>query len=445
MGKVAVCAFVLLLSLFMTKSIHAQTVAYPKFSPLETAASPEFNVLKLRDFEFGQPMKIQDKTEDYIHLLMEGKNVWVRRSDVLVPPNLGLLVPGAGFSVDKRPTLRFWNSLAQATEFLTATNVRKAAPDLEEVRVEGNYEDLRMPILATDVVDVMGQSSIEMAAVMLPISSARVGAFDTLRGAQTKEYDIVLVVDASPDAVEFNRKIADSLYRNLRRSITRAGDIANIRLGVYGANFFDNFNDLGAVDDARIQDLITGPTGVKLPLAEPLIEALHSVSPKLNSAVNKRLVIALSGSEIGNDVYVSELRKRVTLTDPKLTFPAETHLFLVQSTPEPGDRLVMLANATIEASKVTYIPFSTKLQEDVILLINRSLNLKLERELEYSELVSACQVAKEFQHFPCIFPFAATTDTSAPKPTRRGKASSWYSTITWVVVDGLILKKYSKE
>lgn len=248
------------------------------------------------------------------------------------------------------------------------------------------------------------------------------------------------VVDASPDAVEFNRKAADALYRRLRRSTIRAGDAAIIRLGVFGANFFDDFKDLGTVDKARIQDLISGPTSTRLQYAEPLLQALHSVSLELDPNADKRIVVAFSGAEIETEAYISKLRKRVNVTDPELSFPEDTSLFLIQSTPEPSDTLRALAKAPIQASDISYIPFSSKVQEDTFLKINKSLNLLAERELEFDELVSVCEAETSATAFPCVLPFAASTDTSAPKPTRREQLSTWYTSIAWVVVDGLVLK-----
>ncbi len=434
------CATLLIWLCLAVPSLAQQT-AYAKFSPIEVSASSAFETLNLQKFEFGKPLTVIDGTDEHVQINHDGKQVWLRRADVLMPPDLGQIVPGAGISATKRPTLRFWNSLSQATEFLTATNVRKAAPDLEEVQIKGRFSDLSMPIMAADVVDVMGQSSVTMAAVMLPMDTARVKAFDALRGAQSKKYEIVLVVDASPDAVTFNRQIADALYRRLRRSTTRAGDVANIRLGVFGANFFDNFKDLGAVDEARIQDLIAGPAGSKLSQAEPLLQALHSVSETLDPTADKRIVIGLSGAEIETEAYISKLRKRVNLRAPELGFPDETSLFLVQATPEPSDTLRALSQAPIRIKDIGYVPFSSKVQEDIFVRINKALNLNTERGLDEEELLKACKTDGANPAFPCVFPFAATTETSAPKPTRRGQSSDWYSTIAWVVVDGLMLKR----
>lgn len=416
----------------------AELVGFAKFSPLAVSASPEMTDTQPRDMAFGAPLVLLEQTDTAAQVKLGEDAVWVHRADILVPDTERYMAAGAGFNVKERPVLRFWRSLGVATEFLSATDVRSAAPDLEEIRTDQRLRDLRLPILTRDVVDVMGARPVPMAAVMLPLNGQVAARFDALRGAQQRRYDIALVVDASPDALAFSADTADYIYRQISRYLDKVGDTADIQLTVFGANFWTGFETVGTVDGARIIDQVTGPKGAVADHHEPLLATLQAVAGQMDDSADQRLVIALSGGDIVQTYYAAALKKQVTLSAPELSFPENTDVILAQVTPEPGRGLSLLGKAPVRANSVSYAGFSENLGNQVMQMVRDLLGADTERPLSQQDLNDLCQAGLG-SSIPCVLPYAPTTASVLPRPTRRGINSEWFSTIVWVVDDGLIL------
>lgn len=421
--------------------LQEPTVAFPKFSPMPVFSNRELLKPVLRNFDFGTRFSVIEETLLASHLRYGENSFWVHRADIMTPPKERYLITGPGFSAKKRPVLRFWRSLGLATEFLSATDVRSAAPDLEEVRIKRRIQKLKLPILVSDTVDVMGARPVQLVAIMLPVFSDVVAGFDELRGAQLREYEFSFLVDASPDAVNFAAEVADSLYRRVSRFLRKSGDLAKFRLTLFGANFWSDFEDLGFIEGGQIKSRIVGPMGPVADHEEPLLNVFQIMSGKLNKAADKRVLIVLSGANIAASVYSVKLKRQVNLSNLKVRFPDQTAVFIAQITPEPGQNLRRLSKAPIAAQSVAFTEFSENLSDDIFALIVDVLGANTDRPLNRDDLTKVCNHSATSSEFPCILPYAASTSTRLPRPTRRGATADWFSTIVWVVNDGLILKE----
>jgi len=428
----------LIAALAMTAPALAQQAGFAKFSPLVVFDTPQLAAPRHLDVKFGAPLALLEQTDTAARIVLDGEQVWVHRADLLIPETPRYVIAGKGFGAEKRPLLRFWQSLSVATEFLSAVDVRRDAPNLEEVRTDARLRDLRLPVLARDVVDASGLRPVTLAAVMLPLSVAVTTRFDQMRGAQQRRYDIALVVDASPDAVTFSADTADYIYRQIGQYLRKSGDSFDISVTLFGANFWTGVEPLGVMDEPRIIARVKGPDGPVADHEEPLLSALRVVAKTLNTDADQRLVIALSGADIVEAAYSADLKKQVTLADPNLTFPPGTAVVLAQVSPEPGQGLTRLSQAPIGVETMEHEPFSDTLGTDVMQRVRNILGNDTERPLSRDDLDIVCGVGRD-TGFPCVLPYAATTAAALPHPPTRGKNADWYSTIAWVVLDGLIL------
>lgn len=420
-------------------ALWAQEVGFAKFSPLPVFATPGLKDGQPRDMEFGAPLAVTERTPLAARIGTGDAAYWVHIADLMMPETERYMAAGTGFGVDKRPVLRFWRSLGVATEFLSASDVRSAAPDLEEIRTDQRLRKLRLPMLARDTVDVMGARPVQLAAVMLPVHGAVATRFDQMRGAQQRRYHVSLVVDASPDAVTFSAETADYLYRQIGRYLRQSGDEFALDLTLFGANFWGGVEQVGQLEDARIRDAVTGPEGPVSDHDEPLLSALHVVAGKIPDTADQRVVIALSGADIVTSHYSARLKKQLSLEAPELGFPPETSVFLAQVTPEPGDGLATLGRAPIRADRVEYSDFSESLGNHLMQRVRDILGASSERPLDQDDLTQICAAGLD-SAIPCILPYAPTTASVLPRPTRRGAGADWYTTTVWVVDDGLILR-----
>lgn len=439
-------SFLFVLCLCLCQPAWAQTTAdpigyaYAKFSPMLVSTSTDVTSTEPVKVDFGTVLPVLEVKEEMARIILEDAQYWVRKADIFRVNQPDLVEGQAGFSASERPAIRMWSSVSTATEFLEASNVRNALPDFQEVLTGQRLKNVRLPVVARDTVDVMGSSSVTMAAVMIPISRASVGEFDKLRGAQSKNFELTFVVDASPDAVDFSVPQAETTRAFIARLLQSNGDAFTENLVFYGAQYWDDVKIYQGLNNTAFEEFLLNEPKGKLVSEDPLLAGLETAA-NLPSEVSPDLeiVFVFAGSQPKETYNSRKLSRKLSLANPGINFSKSSHVIFVQATPEPSPMLKRMTGKGIGAESFTALPFNGSDRKPLLNAIRTVLGADKERPIPSSELREACKLAN-VEGFPCIFPFSPTTRSKLPGPPRRARSADWYSMVAWVVLDGLILK-----
>lgn len=429
----------LFLTMFAANFALAQAnVGFAKYSPLKVFSDPELKNQSTQQVEFAQPLTILERNERAFLIEFESGKRWVHQSDLHEPVAERYVVSGRGYRATNRPVLRFWSSLSELSEFLSLADVSHTPPDFEETRTKTSAKKLRLPVIALDAADVMGERSIHLAGVMMPIKNGVADNFDEVRGAQSKVFEVSLVADVSPDALSFSAEVLKYLDSQLNRRALKSDDVYRVKLTTFGANLWSEFEDEGLIESGKLGSSLDAK-GVKLTeYREPLLKALEHVSSQSKEEFDERVVVALSGADLMDGHYSQIQRKRISLQSPNLSFGENTSLVLAQVSPEPSSDLRTLYRSSIEAKNVVLKDFTSTLGNDILKEVLSSLSANEERKLSPDELSDICNDIEGKQTI-CVLPYAPTTTTTMPRPSRRGADAEWYTTTVWLVIDGLLL------
>ncbi|MBY6153366.1 hypothetical protein KUV47_09090 [Vannielia litorea] len=418
------------------------TVAFPKFSPLPGHRSPALDDPTPQQAEFGVPLRVLAFSERALQMNDGTKTFWVDRADVLTLPSARYLDSAPGYKLKERPRIRFWRSVSSLTEFLSRADLNRAGAEFEEIIIEKPRHDLKLPILAEDFADVLGERTVEVAAVMVPILKPVAEKFDKARKVSGTTHRITFVLDVSGDAKEFTQDSFHHLQRLLERRLADSGASYHFRAVFFGSQYRRGYVTSNAETLSEIaREMHRIETG-RSDFLEPLLAGLHGaeLDDAGASGFDSAAVVILSGGNLKAEMLDTSRGTVSSLAAPGLELPNNTVVIAAKVTSEPGDDLRHLAAATFGDAGTVYIDYGPTLSNDLVAEISAVLRPDDERLLTLPELTNVCAPAVDARR-PCILPFEPSTGTPLPQPTRRALHSDWYSTVLWVVRDGDVLRK----
>ncbi|MEM7519860.1 MAG: hypothetical protein AAF307_02380 [Pseudomonadota bacterium] len=416
-------------------------VAFAKFSPLPIYEDATVEALDGSiDVEFAAPLNILKSSRNAVLISHNDSFAWVKRADLFLPHVEQYLETGRGLRQRVRPNMRFWRSGAVLAEFLSNADLSNAQPDFEEVQGPDRTPPFRLPIMWSDVADVMGNRSVELAGVLLPFENRTLEDFEEIAGKRGVDGTVFTLVDVSPDAVSFSEAAFVQLRRRVTAALGSAAERLRFRVIGFGANVNGSVDDLGVLPSGAT--LASAVRGLRAPdgHSEPLLDALHTAQPLAARTSGKNLVLVLSGADLRKKMSRAGLSRSATLAQPQLDFGPDTSLVFAKITPEPGRDLFDLSRRTFGTARASYIPFSAEANTLLFRSVERAFGIKDESTLSEEEIKQACAplfaAAK-----PCILPHAPSSNSIMPKPTRRARNADWYATVVWTVRDGELFTK----
>lgn len=429
----------LLLAASLAGPLPAET-AYPKFSPLPQFAGAGLTAPSLLALDFASPLNVIETTDQMVRVsLADNRTTWLRRRDVFVSGNRLLVTAGSGFRVMDRPKLRFWRSHTDLSEFLSRRSAMTSNADYEEVLAQRPTFALRLPVYTVDETDVLGEDSVTVASVLLPISVTTPEQLAKVSGARQGSYDVQFLVDVSGDAMGFTEDTLAALALDLSRRLKDDGNDYRISVSKFGNDYRDGYSLPARTDWAALAEPLSAPPDSSKIAGEPVMRALPGVMPPERDGRTGGVLVILSGADLRPTAEVAALGGSVTLDTFKLAIPADVTVILAQITPEPAEGLQRLAKRLGVFGRTDLVAFSPGLGRTIADRIVAALEPSVERRLEDDELAQVCAAATS-AGLLCALPLAATTAATLPQSPQAAVGLDWYSAVAWVVVEGLIVK-----
>ena len=446
-GRWTIAALVLA-GLGLWSAAQADT-AFAKFSPLPQFATADLTA----DPAGGRPLSVAFGTQlPLLEALPEaarvrlpdGTDTWVRRSDVFVSPDGRVIGGGAGFATTERPKLRFWQDHAALSAFLGREDGTATDADFEEVLTRRPDFDPVFPVVASDVTAVAGRKAQRIASVLLPVHGATSDALARLAGTGQSSFDIHFLVDVSGDALPFAQEVLATLAQDLSRRLSDDPNDYRLSLTLFGNNLPRGFRASGRVDWAELGERPTAARDTSGRWTEPVLKALGAAIPAARDGRTRAVLVILSGADLQATETSEALGGRITLDTMEPQIPADVTVIVAQITPEPAAGLARLAERLRAFARVEYVPFESGLGRSLSGRIQNALGFQDDRRIEPEEMGQICTAATA-AGLLCFLPYAATTADRLPPPPVAPTKPDWYSTVVWLVVEGLNLEFLAEE
>ena len=415
----------------------ALLTGYIEYSPIQIFDSDALEDPTEKSFVFGKPLQILAQTKKAVQVQTDDGPVWMRRSDVFMTDTPKTVVTTSLFKERERQSLRFFESLSTMRAFFGHERGAVVSADYAEFLFQKPEFKLRMPVMATEVVEAVGRP-IQVASVLVPVRAETVASYDALRGATDTQHHIAFVVDISGDTLDFSGNAMRILEKNLRGRLAGLSGDVSYSLTTFAMRdapkiTYEPEVKLGYIG-ASVDAFETGPG----PSKEPLLAAVHQAVQDLDEDASSNLVVILSGADVlAKDKNADGVP--ISLEDPGLDLPENVEFLIGQVGPDLGEGLKEFSQAELGGRTTTYFEYSDKLVGQMARAIEVVMNPNDERVLKEEDLTDTCKIANELKTI-CMLPEDLSTASRMPGQHGRAKLAEWYTSTFWIVVDGDLLK-----
>jgi hypothetical protein len=440
------------LYLFLLKTAWGQSAAsdslgwaYVKASPLPVLDTPASTKIRQQSFEFGEPYPITERAGDIVGLqLRDSTRVFLRRSYITETARPLYLITAAGFNLEDRPRIRMWESQVRLSQFLSSPNDASSQWDYEEYLDGAVPYELRLPILETDSVDLLGgQRPVKVASVLLPVSRDMNDALARGMAEAAKPLSLHFVIDISGSTNGFAETAVGELAKALARIEVFQQGIRSIDVTTFGATTVSRSAFLGAMSLTRLQDNPWHPgvmdqttEGDSEPLIDGLAAMLANVPPEPDA---KPVVLVLSGTDVQAFGF-DPARKPISIENLRFDKASNMTVLFVQITPEPGTDLRRISERIRDVLKVRYIEFSKNITDEIIAELRLLAVKSKSSAIGPRALRSLASLAHKTKMLAFLPREPASQNGFHSRPPFAQNAD-WFSVRLWLPIDPLLWKE----
>jgi hypothetical protein len=424
----------------------ATTLALAKASPLLVYDNPALTGGRNEEFEFGRPYEVIEQTSESARIkLRDGKPAYVRQAHVTLVRSPRFLAATSGYNRAERPRIRLWESSVKLNDFLSGINTAGSQWDYEEYFDAVPGFQLKLPIVETDTLDLLGGTRpVRIVSVILPISKQMYQAFDHAKTGGDKTFGLHFLIDISGSTKGFLEPVMATVTKALTRNDELRKLARTITVTTFGASRTQKSAFLGAFSGKDIEGLKWSRAGVDQATEgerEPLIDGLVTMTS--NPAVKNEaapLLLILSGADVELEATVRGQAKPVTIENLDLGLPANAAAIFAQITPEPSNDLRNGSRKLRNVSTVRYVEYSDNLGDDVLTELLKTADVKKTASIAAEEFAPVVKAAHG-QRMMTFLPRVLTPGASLPARQSYAQNSDWYTVRLWLTLDELLWKE----
>lgn len=426
-------------------SSNSGSFAFAKASPLLIFDNPSLMNGRKQDFEFGKPYEVSEQSSEFVRIkLADGTQTYVRSAHVTTLRSPRFLTTNSGYQKSERARIRLWESTVKLNEFLSGTNTAGAPWDYEEYFDSAPDFQLKLPIVETDTLDLLGGNrQIDVVSVLLPISKEMYQAFEEVKSGPGQQIDIHFLLDISLSTKQFLERTFEGIGKSLARNDDLRKRIVDIDITTFGESRRNRSAFLGKVSLDSLPSLSLHPQSQNIEPAtgerEPIVDGLVSMVAESKSGSALPLLIVLSGA----DVEISSKAQAKTTAIEDVNLPSSTSAIFAQITPEPSDELKNVGSRLRNITQLRYLDYSESLAEDVVSDLRRTVERMKTTSFEPIQFSSVAKVASE-RHMMAFLPRVLSPTSSLPARQAYAAQSDWCSIRLWLTLDGLLWNKIER-
>jgi len=424
--------------------------AFAKASPLLVFDGPALTNGRKEDFEFGTAYEVIEQTSDYVKLRRPGQReaAYVRLSHVSVVPPRWIVATDA-FNRPERPRIRFWESSAKLNNFLSGINTVASPWDYEEYFESPPKFPLKLPVLGTDTLDLLGgDRQTKIVSVMLPISREMFETFEKVKAGTESQLDLYFLLDVSGSTKGFLEPAIAAIAKALGRNETLRKRIGTVVVTTFGASRTNKASLLGGIPLDKLERVTTWhPQGLDQVTdgdREPLLDGLLVMATGTKPGAGAMgVLVVLSGADVELSGYVAAASKSMAIENVDLKLPNPAIAVLGQVTPEPGDELRDAGKRLKGLSSARYVEFSETLGEDVVGELVRAIEGRKDVAISPEAFAPVTKASYQKQMM-AFLPRVLTANSSFPSRQSYAAQADWYTVPLWLTFDQLLWKETTK-
>lgn len=432
----------LLYSTGSTRNAAAEDVigyAFAKASPLTVYEAPDLTGAHSRNFDYGVAYDVTERASGYVKLrLPDGKSEYAKAAHLLVVPGPRWLASTSAFRHDDRSLISFWQSSAKLNDFLAGIDTANSDWDYREFIATAPTYDLKLPIFATDTLELLGgDREVNIAGVLVPVTREMNESFNRVVSNSDKKLDIHFALDVSGSTTTFLEDALWDISKALQRDETLRGrintaDVTTFRLGVTPPAVYRGpmpFEDIPR-QTWHSKDHEAPTDGDIEPLSDGLKALADGLKGQAASDSSIPVTIVLSGADI--------VESSVSSID--LGAVGSGSMIFAQITPEPGESLRKAARSFRDAS-VQLVDFGPKLVGNQVgSQLRRALEAKTKGPVDPKAFGQVAESAARMKML-AFLPKRPSAERLLPQPQTYARQADWYTVPLWVTVDDLVLKE----
>jgi hypothetical protein len=354
------------------------------------------------------------------------------------------LTTNSGYQKSERARIRLWESTVKLNEFLSGVNTAGAPWDYEEYFDSAPDFQLKLPVVETDTLDLLGGNrQINVVSVLLPISREMYQAFEEVKSGPDQQIGVHFLLDVSLSTRKFLERTFSDIGKSLARNDDLRKRIVDIDITTFGESRKNKSSFLGKTTLDSLTNVSVRPQNQSIELAtgerEPIVDGLVSMIAESKSSAALPLLIVLSGA----DVEVTSRKENKTTAIEEVNLPGSTSAIFAQVTPEPGDELKNASSRLRNIAQLRYLDYSESLAEDVVTDLRRTVERMKATSFEPGQFSTVARVAGE-KHMMAFLPRVLSPTSNLPTRQAYASQSDWYSVRLWLTLDELLWDKLER-
>ena len=417
---------------------ESTTFAFAKASPLIAYDSPELVSQRRVKFDFAKAYEVIEESANWVSLrLADGSIVYIKPAHLALVQSPEYVVSASGYKLFERNKISFWKSAGDLGEFLSGSKDGMHNWDYREFFETAPNFDLKLPVFATDTLELMnGSRQLGIAGVLVPVSKGMIEEFSKVINKKT-QYSIHFVLDVSGSTVGFLEPLVD---RCLDKMLLGgfADSIKGLDVTVFSQSEGQYLKEAEKKGGAGLLTSGfrvlpgTGRTGDTEGLGFGLQALLGEIAARESSSSDeKHIILVLSGADVDMQL------RGVSSSSLDFSAAANGVIVFAEVTPEPGNGLREVSES-VRGIRSEFLRYSSDLDKRLYDVIKAQLNEEEATAKKSSEFFPMARIAHS-QNMLAFLPRELGTSPVLPKAQSFAEGADWYVVPLWVVLDPSIL------
>lgn len=444
----ALCAGVVALLLAVASAALGQDervigYAFAKASPLQVFDDPAMENARNQPFEFGVAYEVVERTSKYVKIRRPNRrDSYVRPAHISFASTPTWVAVSDLFMEKDRARIRFWESSAALSDFLSGVDMENSQFDYEEIFEDAPPFVVKFPVFATDTIELaVGERQVNVAGILLPMTREMLDRFADVQQSSTQGLEVQLLADVSGSTEGYLEPAVSSIVGAIERSESLSAGVTGAKLATFGLNLSSGATDAFSVSLADLKSRSWYSAGSPGPTAgdvEPLINGLLKIKNVSAGPDASVALIVLSGADVGLSGTDPVSGRSVSISDLGLSPPAGSIAMFALITPEPGPALESASRQLTGFSSVRYFDFSDSLGRQVAEQLATLVGKEQQVKVDPAALGPMIEAAHR-RAMMAFVPRDLGKGAGMPIPPPYAESSDWFTIRLWVVLDELVL------